>query len=149
MSTKVNAKVLVDYKKYKYLLSLQPRVEAEPSKDISVKEDDKEDTEMKSSGVNQDTSVNQLAHAHKELLDNQIKLQNIAEKNFKAENSTLKASMTKVEPKLVTTYAVKTGLGSKSKKTKAPKSKPNKMVGLKKYKEKEVIKNGEKWYRLK
>jgi hypothetical protein len=134
-------------------LGLQPKTE-EIQKNImpeeKEEEEDKEE-EMNKSIITQDLSVDKLAHVHKELLDNETKLQNIAEKNFKVENATIKATMTKDEPRLATNYPIKTGLASKSKKFKKQNPLPykKKKVVSKKYKEKEVVHNGEKWYRLK
>jgi hypothetical protein len=149
MTSKVNAKVLIDYKKYMYLLGLQPKSEEveQIPKNFSAEEDREEETTMKKSGIVQDTSVDQLAHMHKELLDNQSKMQNIAEKNFKTENSTIKASMTKDEPKLVTNLPVQAKFVKK--RERKPKPYKKKVNVAKMYKEKEIVRNGEKWYRLK
>jgi hypothetical protein len=153
MANKVNAKVLIDFQKYKYLLGLQPtqsKLEGEEEKrrDFSAAEDSDEEGTMEKSGIKENTSVQHLANVHNELLDNETKLQNIAQKNIKAENVTINAAMTKDEPKLAANLPVKAKFVAK--RQPKPKSAPYvKKKPQKKYKEKQIVQNGEKWYCLK
>jgi hypothetical protein len=142
MTQKVNAKILIDFKKYQYLLSLQP-----DQKEQDIELNDKDKQEENEHHVNEmsenskgDASVAELASMHNQLLSNTMKLQNIAQENLKEENSTVNPTMSKTDTKLIPDTQVKTKIVKKSEKRSKRK---------KQYTEEQVSHNGVKWYRLK
>jgi flagellar biogenesis protein FliO len=145
MNKKVSGKVLVDFKKYQYLLGLQSK-NIQPEDEVPVEAI--VDPVKMNIDKTDNTSVSQLANMQKELMDNTTKLQNIAQQNTLEDNSTIQSDIAKSDPKL-TSNAIKQTKIAPKKRNKNYGSVNKKVSSRKRYREEEVLHNGIKWYRLK